>query len=100
GKSNLALYQYRPPPGVELRVLMLFSRVIVGPADPAPKTSRMRFIESDCRVKSLLGQDCKGEPARCVGDRANWELDSPGRAQFNLRNCHRNRADGHRGASR
>ena len=79
---------------------MLFSRVIVGPADPASKVGRLLFIISESRVETLLGQDCKGEPARCVGDRANWELDSPGRAQFNLRNCHRNRADGHRGASR
>ena len=64
-KSNLALYQYRPPPGVELRVPMLFGRVIVGPADPASKASRLLFIVSHSRVKSLLGQDCKGEPVHC-----------------------------------
>jgi len=80
GNSDLAVYQQQPSLGVELRVKMLFSRVIVGPADPASKASRLLFIISDSRIESLLGQDCKGEPAHCVRNRVNRELDSPGRA--------------------
>ena len=42
---------------------MLPGRMIVGPADPASKPSRLLFIESDNCLERLLGQDGIGDPA-------------------------------------
>ena len=63
GNSNLAVYQQRSSPGVELWVQMLFDCVVDGPADPATKLSGFLFIVSGSRVEKMPCQEGIGDPA-------------------------------------